>query len=209
MARTAPTKPVIETSPDQTVADGNSTRTKILDAAEAQIESRGYNAVSFRELATELGIKSASIHYHFPSKADLAAALVGRYRARFEAIRSGLDQLPGDELAKLQAFATGVAESFSSKGRMCLCGILAAETSTLPPEVVAEVQGFFADNERWLAALLAKGKRAGTLRFSGAAELAARSFFGGIEGAMLAAWVHSDDSRMFAAARWLASGFAK
>jgi len=42
----------------------------------------GFHACSFREIATDVGIKSASVHHHFPAKADLGAALVARYTAR-------------------------------------------------------------------------------------------------------------------------------
>ena len=50
------------------------TKQTILEAARRVVQSRGYNALSFRELAKEVGIKSASIHYHFPTKGDLGAA---------------------------------------------------------------------------------------------------------------------------------------
>ena len=61
---------------------------EILDAAETMIQSQGYNGFSFREIADQVGIKSASVHYHFPTKADLGAAVARRYTDRF------LDQLP-------------------------------------------------------------------------------------------------------------------
>ena len=40
----------------------NDTRQTIMNAARATVQARGYNALSFRELAKEVGIKSASIH---------------------------------------------------------------------------------------------------------------------------------------------------
>ena len=57
-------------------------RSAILDVAERRIRAHGYNGFSFREIADEIGIKSASVHYHFPTKADLAAAVAKRYRER-------------------------------------------------------------------------------------------------------------------------------
>ena len=56
----------------------NDTRQTIMNAARATVQARGYNALSFRELAKEVGIKSASIHYYFPTKGDLGAALASR-----------------------------------------------------------------------------------------------------------------------------------
>ncbi len=56
---------------------------EILDAAERFARQAGYNGFSFRDVAAEVGIKSASVHYHFPTTGDLGAALAGRYADRF------------------------------------------------------------------------------------------------------------------------------
>ncbi|MEM6465574.1 MAG: helix-turn-helix domain-containing protein, partial [Pseudomonadota bacterium] len=58
-------------------------RDAILDVTERLIRAHGYSGFSFRDVATEVGIKSASVHYHFPTKPDLAAAVARRYRERF------------------------------------------------------------------------------------------------------------------------------
>lgn len=55
----------------------------LMNAAESGIRQKGYNAVSFRELADDLGIKSSSVHYYFRKKEDLGLALVERYSDRF------------------------------------------------------------------------------------------------------------------------------
>jgi AcrR family transcriptional regulator len=55
-------------------------REAVMTAAKATVQSHGYNALSFRELAKEVGIKSASVHYHFPTKGDLGAALARHVR---------------------------------------------------------------------------------------------------------------------------------
>ena len=49
---------------------------RLMDLAEAHIRDAGYRGFSFRDLAAELGIKSASVHHHFPTKATLAAAVI-------------------------------------------------------------------------------------------------------------------------------------
>lgn len=59
------------------------TAEQTLDAAENRVRRFGHNGVSFRELAEDVSVKSASVQYHFPAKADLGVALVKRYRERF------------------------------------------------------------------------------------------------------------------------------
>ena len=58
------------------------TAERLMVLAEAHIGNAGYGGFSFRELAAEIGIKSASVHHHFPTKATMAAALARRYGDR-------------------------------------------------------------------------------------------------------------------------------
>jgi TetR/AcrR family transcriptional regulator, transcriptional repressor for nem operon len=51
----------------------------IMDAAERRMQLGGFGGFSFRELATDVGIKSSSVHYHFPTKEALAAAVIRRW----------------------------------------------------------------------------------------------------------------------------------
>src|ERR1700749_2019497 len=100
------------------------TRTRILDAAERLVQRRGFNGFSYANVATELGVTKASLHYHFPGKAELGEALIARYTDRFSA---ELDRLDADGLAptaKLAAYAALYANVLR-EDRMCLCGMLA------------------------------------------------------------------------------------
>jgi TetR/AcrR family transcriptional repressor of nem operon len=57
---------------------------EIMDAAERRIRTSGYNGFSFRQIAADVGVKSSSVHHHFPTKPALAAAVARRYTDRFE-----------------------------------------------------------------------------------------------------------------------------
>ena len=118
---------------------------KILDAAEDAMRLRGYHAVSFRDLADTLGIKSASVHYYFRQKEDLGCALVTRYADRFFA---ALDDTPAD--TRLAAYCATYRAALRGSDRICLCGILGAESCGLPDELHNAVQSFFQRNLEWL-----------------------------------------------------------
>jgi len=111
----------------------------IMDAAERRIRAQGYNGFSFRDVAADVGIKSASVHHHFPTKSDLATAVAQRYRERFEA-RVAEDEASGTP--RVQAWRDAFRRSFAEDGLMCLCGILAVDGDTLPEPVVAEARQF-------------------------------------------------------------------
>ena len=137
---------------------------RILDAAETRARIGGYNGFSFRELASDVGVKSASVHYHFPTKADLCERLARRYR---EATLAGLGDPDGLAPAEaLRRVAQIFLDANETVDRMCLCGILGAEADVVPESVVTEVSRYFTDLRNWLRAALGPehaGLDAGTL----------------------------------------------
>ncbi|HEV7302391.1 MAG TPA: TetR/AcrR family transcriptional regulator [Tepidisphaeraceae bacterium] len=181
----------------------SATLTKLLDVAEQFCQTRGYNGFSYRDLAEVVGIKSASIHYHFPTKADLGRALVVRYRQAFETTRVEIDRSEAQAIARIRRLFAGLADGYRSADRICLAGMMAAESGTLPENVQAEVRRFFEENEAWLADTLKLGVSQGNVRPVANAEAEAKTIFGTIEGAILAARAFSDASRIRLAGDWV------
>jgi TetR/AcrR family transcriptional repressor of nem operon len=131
------------------------TRETIMATARKMVQTRGYNGLSFRELAKEVGIKSASIHYHFPTKGDLGAALAKRYTEDGVAYLNGL-RAESDDLRTWMTGYTGIFRAaLVNDNRMCLCGIMAAEFDDLPQEVRVQVDAFTDANVEWLSGVLA------------------------------------------------------
>src|ERR1700747_3483129 len=106
------------------------TSERILDIAERLVQVRGFNAFSYADVATELGITKASLHYHFPGKAELGLALITRYTERFMRALGEIDGGGRHSRAKLAAYADLYADALRGQ-RMCLCGMLAADYATL------------------------------------------------------------------------------
>jgi TetR/AcrR family transcriptional repressor of nem operon len=184
--------------------NGNQPRTaeRILDIAERLVQLRGFSNFSYADIAAELGITKASLHYHFPGKAELGQALIERYAERFAAALNQIDRELPDARAKLEAYADLYAGVLRGQ-RMCMCGILAAEYQTLPEPMRRAVIGFFDDNQRWLSGVLAEGRADGTLSVDGSLDEVAQSILGTLEGAMLVARPYSDVARFDATARHL------
>lgn len=78
------------------VAEAGSTRDEILDVSESLIRSVGFNGFSTRDVADAVGIKAASVHYHFPVKADIGVAVTERYTLRFLEQLGNPDTFEGD-----------------------------------------------------------------------------------------------------------------
>ena len=157
------------------------TTTRLLDAAERRMRRGGYNAVSFRDLASDTDIKSSSVHYHFPRKEDLGIALVERYAARFF---DALKERTGDEVtpeARLMAYRAVYRAALTDDDAVCLCGLLGAEMAGLPEAVTEAVRKFFADNIAWLDEALPRSLSAPQRR------IRARNLLSAHQGAMMVA----------------------
>lgn len=175
------------------------TATRILDVAEALVQTRGFGGFSYADVASELEVTTANLHYHYGNKADLGEALVRRYRTRFVAALDEIGAKRSAAPAKLQAY-TRIYSDVLRLGRMCLCGMLAAGYETLPAPMRGEVVHFFDENERWLVGVLEQGRRDGAFAFTGPASAVAQSIISGLEGAMLIARPYGDVERFESAA---------
>jgi TetR/AcrR family transcriptional repressor of nem operon len=180
------------------------TRTEILEVAEGLVRTRGYNGFSYRDLAEQIGIKTASIHYHFPTKGDLGEALVENEREKRARFLAQLDAEEKDPRRRLERFVQLFQRNTIDCGnRMCLGAMLAVEQDTLPDAVSAAVQRLISTNEAWLARVLEEGRRKRQFRFKGSADLAARSFFSCLEGALLTSRAFHDVHRFEAIVQWI------
>jgi TetR/AcrR family transcriptional repressor of nem operon len=171
------------------------------------VQERGFNGFSYADIASELGVTKAALHYHFASKADLGDALIERYAERFFAALASVDADDADAVDKLRAYAKLYTDVFRDD-RMCLCGMLAADYATLPDPMRERVVKFFDDNEVWLTRVLEEGRESGTIRFEGSARPVARTLIGSLEGAMLVARPYHDVKRFRDAADLLIRGLA-
>ena len=154
-------------------------REEILEQAEIRVREGGYNNFSFRELAKDVGIKSASVHYYFPTKEDLGAALAAKYTETF------LDALGApqnvDNSHPIARYIEAFRHALTVDKKMCLCGLFGAEAAGLPGKVRFETSVFFERNIDWLSAAYAA---ADGLEES-AAQHAALRLVSLLEGAML------------------------
>jgi TetR/AcrR family transcriptional regulator, transcriptional repressor for nem operon len=168
----------------------SSSKEAILAAARRAAQARGYSGLNFRDLANAVGIKAASIYHHFPSKADLGAAVARRY---WEDTAAGLETLlaeTADPLRCLHQYPDIFRRSLENGNRLCLCSFMSAEYADLPEAVKTEVQAFADVNVAWLSKVLS----AAALVSPKESAQRARAIFAAIAGAQLMARGRSDIS---------------
>ncbi|EKN46320.1 MULTISPECIES: TetR/AcrR family transcriptional regulator [Pseudomonas syringae group] len=162
----------------------------ILLAAKRIAQSQGYNGLNFRDLAQDVGIKAASIYYHFPSKADLGIAVAKRYWEDGALALETIESESPSPIDALRRFPEIFRRSLESDNRLCLGSFMGAETDTLPIEMTKEIQTFAEVNIAWLRKLLLAAK----VCESSESEFRARAIFTAIVGAQLFARSRSDIS---------------
>jgi AcrR family transcriptional regulator len=144
----------------------NSKRT-ILNMAEALLQDMGFNGFSYAHIASELGVKNAAIHYHFPTKEDLGCAVVRRYRDRFQLWVNNARVKDLSPQAKLDWFFGIYTDMRADKGKVCLVGSMEAEFNSIPAGLQAEVEGLHRELLNWLESTLGEGRDAGVFIFNG------------------------------------------
>lgn len=171
----------------------------ILASARTLIVNGGYNGFSYADIADVVGIRKASIHHHFPTKADLVRTLVLRYREDAQSGVAALENSGGQPLDILRTYADHWAKCIEDASRpFCVCAMLASELPSLPPEVATEVTAFFRFLSRWLTAVMERGAVTGSLILSSPPEVEAEMFLACVHGAMLSARAYGRPD-MFAA----------
>ncbi|MCM3628333.1 TetR/AcrR family transcriptional regulator [Paenibacillus glycanilyticus] len=158
----------------------------ILDIAQSLVQEFGFNGFSYAHIADKVGVKTASIHYHFPNKEDLGEALIVRYLQRFVAATAHLDSVTKNSKEKLRKYTLLYSEPVQDFCT-CLSVMLASDVATLPEKMREGLARFFEANLTWLERVLDEGRREGDLHFEGASHLRAHQILASFQGGQLLA----------------------
>lgn len=181
----------------------------ILRCARSLIVRGGYNSFSYADISSVVGIRNASIHHHFPSKADLVSRLVAQYREEAEAGFAALERNISDPLEQLRAYVGYWQGCIADATHpFCVCALLASEIPVLPDAVVLEVRAHFRSLSDWLTSVLKRGAAQGRIALTGSARANAEMFMATVHGAMLSARAHGDAAAFAAITRPLLARLA-
>ncbi|KAG8150681.1 TetR/AcrR family transcriptional regulator [Burkholderia catarinensis] len=167
---------------------GDSTAGRILEAGRQLIMRRGYSGFSYADIADAIDIRKASIHHHFPTKADLAVAVLQQSQANFDADMALLDSSGADALVQMRAYIGYWERCIADDSApFCVAGMLGAELPALPDDVARAVKAHFDDLAAWLVRVLEAGVKDGVVQPGVSVQTEAATFVSLVYGAMLAA----------------------
>lgn len=155
-----------------------------MDLAEAFLQEKGFNGFSYAHIAKELDVKNAAIHYHFPTKEELACAVIQRYRDRFQLWinNSRIKNLAPQE--KLDWFFSIYTDTRADNGKVCLAGSLETEFNSLPASLREQTQALTRELLAWLQATLQEGRESGAFQFTGNPVNKAALILSSLQGAL-------------------------
>jgi len=185
------------------------TRTRLLDCAESAARARGFDGFSYADLSAGVGIRKASVHHYFPTKADLALALIERYSEEFFARLDEVAATQPTAAAQLRAYVAACRDALDGGTKLCVCVAFATSRDGLSQPVLAQLDRFHVTVARWLEAAFARGQVDGTVSAVGDPRDEANSCLAMMEGAQLISRAAKDVSRFDAAVQTLLVRLAK
>lgn len=127
----------------------NETKQKLIDIAISTIQKYGINGLTIRELGNAVGIKSASVLYHFNNKDGLLNELIKVYNESFFLILSDIEKKHKKPLDRLDELVS-VFESVLEDDKLCLCGMLSSDNEILDTFTKSQTVSFFKEVEKWI-----------------------------------------------------------
>lgn len=145
------------------------TREKIMELGEDLIRTRGYNAFSYQDISSELGIKNAAVHYYFPSKENLGTSIVKTNIQRFEEMIQNMQNRGFDELHQLEVFMKIYVKS-NREEKLCIVGSLGPNIESLNEPTRSELKKMTQSIVLWLTGILNSGREKNIFKFKGEAR---------------------------------------
>ncbi len=177
-----------------------------MDIAQELVQTRGFHGFSFRDISDKVGIRTASIHYYFPTKGDLGGAMLARILTGFNAALEQIDSECLRSEDKLQRFAAIFMDTFGDGDRLCPFCMFATAQETVPEPVRQQVVAFWDRGEQWLSRVIEEGRLHGEWREDlGDGGIIARTFISALEGSMVTARAYRDPQRLRTTATYLIS----
>lgn len=159
------------------------TREKILASADRLLRSRGFNGFSYQDISRPLGIRNAAVHYHFATKADLAVAIIEKFRGILRDRTAAFMAGHGDPVAQLEGFISFSTTECCAEHTMCPVGALSSDYYSLPEPIRDAGQKLLDELLAWMTRVCAMGREQGKFQFDGDPAAKAQQIVATLQGA--------------------------
>jgi len=171
----------------------NETKEKLIKIAISTIQKYGIHGLTIRELGNAVGIKSASVLYHFNNKDGLLNELIKVYNENFFQLLDEIEKKESKPLKRLDDLVS-IFESVLDEDKICLCGMLASDNEILDEITKEQTKQFFNDIEKWIEKSLME---------HGSNKNLAKVIISSLEGAMLIDKLYNESTRLKEIRVWI------
>ena len=159
------------------------TRQQIIQHAHRLLLQRGFNGFSYRDIAHPLGVKNAAVHYHFPTKADLAVALIEDFHQQLREQTGEFMAYGGKATPQIEGLFAFTLAQFEGGRPLCPMGALALDYEELPDNVRAAGDRLGEATHAWLTRVMKVGREQAEFKFDGTPEGRATLVLSALQGA--------------------------
>ena len=164
-------------------AQASDTKMQIIQVSTDLMLEKGWTGFSYQDIADSVGIKKASIHYHFPNKEDLGLAIVAFWREMFAQVNQEAENTHKNIYERLKFINAFMCEHFCDR-HICPPGILDADFMNLPESMQIATKEWHSEKIGFFSSWLEEGRLQGSLCFEGDAETQAIVLMSSFQGAM-------------------------
>lgn len=141
-----------------------STHDSIIELTDTLIQQNGYQGFSYADLAETLGIRKASIHYHFQTKTDLGLAYCKYKEGQLMKLETTLLKLPPGK-PRLQGYMDAFLKC-ADNGQMCGIHAMLSDSALFEESLQKATIRLAQTDQRILTYVLISGRESGELIFS-------------------------------------------
>ena len=163
----------------------SNTKSMLLQLAAEMLEERGFGSFSYQDLASRIGIRKASIHYHYPAKTDLGLALIDFFKVDMQKRADAFEEVYNTAAERLGAYLAQCRKQVSSGSKISALCMLASEYVTLPEAMQSALGELLEEQHNWLSSLLYEAKSVLPNAENLLSDDLARSFNATVQGAIL------------------------
>ena len=145
------------------LANAIDTKSELLNAGLILLQTKGYGAFTFQDLADQLKIKRESIHYHYPTKEALGIKIAKHAMKGFQHWIDALDKKLSP-IKRLEAYFALFVVVSNDGTRICPCSALLADWGILSPKLRAATSKLVNMHKCWMRDNLVLGRRAGVIK---------------------------------------------
>ncbi|WP_158798253.1 TetR/AcrR family transcriptional regulator [Pedobacter sp. L105] len=160
----------------------NNTREKIVELSRDLIQQIGYHSFSYKQVSEQLNIQNASIHHYFPSKEDLAIAVIEKDKSDFAAMVKYLDT--SDPADKLEAVLNNYVNYFNQGRKLCMISTFGSIYNNIPEKIQEAIRQYAASIKSWLTQVFKEGIDTGNFHFDSSVDDMVTSWFVSLPGSL-------------------------